>query len=128
MQDSSLNKIMSGIAELRLRTGRSLASARLGELLSPLLVPVDGFGAGSCAELAAHIARPSLAPQQARGSRHARPFALVCDSRGRGEVCRDPNTPDSFASTHVVVSRVCRRTTRERARVIASPEDRCLCL
>ena len=51
MQSSEISKLMSGIAMLKLRNGHAPMTARLAELLFPLIIPVEGFGASECAAI-----------------------------------------------------------------------------
>ena len=57
VQSSEISKLMSGIAMLKLRNGHAPMTARLAELLFPLIIPVEGFGASECAALAESISQ-----------------------------------------------------------------------
>jgi hypothetical protein len=57
VQSSEISKLMSGIAMLKLRHGEAPATAKLAELLFPLIIPVEGFGASECAALAESISQ-----------------------------------------------------------------------
>ena len=57
VQSSEISKLMSGIAMLKLRNGHAPMTARLAELLFPLIIPVEGFGASECVALAESISQ-----------------------------------------------------------------------
>ena len=80
MQSSEISKLMSCIAMGKMRTGHAPMTARLAELLFPLIIPIEGFGASECAALA----EIELANMEAFQHDPARRYHRGCGGGGGG--------------------------------------------